>query len=346
MKRIGKHNEIVVLHIFVVFFSLLVLFAAVYENMSLPKIRRGFYTRNQISAYAPFEYERSNLLALCDEYSDLDFLISRTSLSLSMDLRGVYFSQSMETPPLVSGRFLTQEEMLSNEKLAVIGTDFLEEVYVEDGVQYIDISREAYEVVGVLGIGQASRLDSIVYIPLGELIEGATAMGLYELDSDTIATLEILSPLFNEALELPITGSLFTTTYLSYGSETSAAFALALSEIDNTTRICLALFFCIVLASLFFNAKWVRRAYALMRAERILGFHPLQIFCTVWSPYFLRACIGIALASAVYRYLSAVEVLLGVPLSWTLAAIAALCVCITIHIFVLVNIVLHQLEKG
>lgn len=68
--------------------------------------------------------------------------------------------------PLVSGRYYTAKEIKEGEKVALIGTDLEECVRKDNKKQYIDISGEAYEVLGIVGIeNEVSQWDSMVFMP-------------------------------------------------------------------------------------------------------------------------------------------------------------------------------------
>ncbi len=336
----------IILQIFVAFFALLVTLAAARDGSTMPKIRRGFYSLNKITAYAPFEYDKSALLDFCAAQTALDpaldFSFGRTYFSGDMDVRYLYFSQGAEPPPTIAGRFFTQSEMLSAEPLAVIGADFLEDVYLgDDGLSYIDISRTAYQVVGVLGIGEPSRLDSIVYLPLGAIGEGAGQWGSYIIDSPSVETLIDLAPSFSALLMLEGTNNAFHTEYLS--SENAVVDALA--QRSNITRISLVLFASVCLSALFFTARWVGGCAALLRTGRTLGFHVAQIFWLVWAPYAARAVCGIALAGALYAMLDAADILLRLPTLWIGCAFGAMLAVLTLQIALLVAAALRRLER-
>ncbi len=336
----------VTLQIFVAFFALLLTLAAARDGSTMPKIRRGFYSLNKITAYAPFEYDKAALLDFCATQSaqdlNLDFTFGRTYFSGDMDVRYFYFSQGAETPPTISGRFFTQSEMLSAENLAVIGTDYLADVYIgDDGLSYLDISRTAYQVVGVLGIGEASRLDSIVYLPLGAIGEGAGQWGSYVLDSASVDTIIALAPSFSALLMLEGTNNAFRTLT----STASDPIETALAQMSNITRISLVLLGSVCLSALFFTARWVGGCAALLRTGRTLGFHGVQIFWLVWAPFAARAACGIALAGALYAALDAADILLRLPTQWICIALGAVLLALTLQIALLVAAALRRLER-
>lgn len=68
--------------------------------------------------------------------------------------------------PLSEGRYYTAKEIEEGKKVVLIGKNYKENVYNEDGKDYIDIEKEKYEVIGIVGIkGELSLWDSRIFMP-------------------------------------------------------------------------------------------------------------------------------------------------------------------------------------
>ena len=59
----------------------------------------------------------------------------------------------------------------------MVGQRYEKDIYQAEGKKYIDILGEKFEVVGILGSAQATRLDSMKWIPLSAAAELAGAEG-------------------------------------------------------------------------------------------------------------------------------------------------------------------------
>lgn len=98
-------------------------------------------------------------------------------------MRGVYYRGDIITPPVIEGRFLSEEECLSDKPLAVIGRDLDDQVYKENGVDLIDYLGKKYEVIGRVGLSGRSAVDSIIFVNLGSLTPEEQLDGIYYIDS-------------------------------------------------------------------------------------------------------------------------------------------------------------------
>ena len=98
-------------------------------------------------------------------------------------LRAVYCTGDIYTPPVVEGRFFTEDECLSDRPLAVIGNDYIEQIYEENGIKYFDYLDIKYEVIGIAGLTGKSALDSLVFVNLGSLPPEEQLNGIYYFDS-------------------------------------------------------------------------------------------------------------------------------------------------------------------
>ena len=82
------------------------------------------------------------------------------------EARYVYINGDPSLPPVVSGRFFEPSECLSSEKLAVIGSDYLEETYEVGDDLFIRYNEEEFRVIGVAGLSYPTTLDSILFFNL------------------------------------------------------------------------------------------------------------------------------------------------------------------------------------
>lgn len=98
-------------------------------------------------------------------------------------MRGVYHRGDVLTPPVIEGRFFTEAECLSDKPLAVIGREYEDQVYKENGTELIDYLGKKYEVAGKAGLSGSSALDSIIFVNLGSLTPEEQLDGIYYFDS-------------------------------------------------------------------------------------------------------------------------------------------------------------------
>ncbi len=74
--------------------------------------------------------------------------------------------------PLAEGRYYTVEEIERGEKVVLIGRNYEKHIYIENGIEYIDIENERYEVLGIVGTrGHTSLWDARLFMPCTALPE-------------------------------------------------------------------------------------------------------------------------------------------------------------------------------
>lgn len=97
-------------------------------------------------------------------------------------IRGVIYKGDVVLPPMISGRFFTEEECISDEPLAVIGNSYINQVYTRDDREYIQFKNREYEVIGKVGLVAESALDDIVFLNLGSLPSDEQLEGMFYID--------------------------------------------------------------------------------------------------------------------------------------------------------------------
>ena len=85
------------------------------------------------------------------------------------ELRGVLFRGDVTCPPVIEGRFFEEYECLSRDNLAVVGSDFLDDVYFKNNERFIQYNDKEYKVIGIVGIATSSTLDSMIFVNIGSL---------------------------------------------------------------------------------------------------------------------------------------------------------------------------------
>lgn len=97
-------------------------------------------------------------------------------------MRGMLYKGKITLPPLLSGRFFSEDECLNDSPLAVIGRAYKEAVYSRDGKQFLKYMNKEYMVVGVVGFSGDSPIDDIIFVNLGSLTPEEQLAGTYYID--------------------------------------------------------------------------------------------------------------------------------------------------------------------
>lgn len=97
-------------------------------------------------------------------------------------LRGITYKGKIMPPPLVSGRFFTEEECLSDYPFAVIGRKYRDSLFFRNGKQYYEYMNREYEVIGIAGLSGDSPIDEVIFVNLGSLTPEEQLKGMYYID--------------------------------------------------------------------------------------------------------------------------------------------------------------------
>ena len=97
-------------------------------------------------------------------------------------MRGVVYKGDITLPPLISGRFFSEDECLSDVPRAVIGRKMEGSTTIHEGKKYLDYLNKEYEVIGIAGLSGESPMDDMVFVNLGSLTSEEQLIGTYYID--------------------------------------------------------------------------------------------------------------------------------------------------------------------
>ena len=199
-RRISRSAVLLFFNMVLVLVSALLVLVNMQARTELDESKRGFYSdraSHMINEESGWEEIRDILLE--DQWNN--GILFKNNLELESDTRGVFYKGNFKKLPLISGRYFTEDEVASDQKKAMIGQRFVKDTYDEGGAQYIDILGEKFEVVGVLGSAQATRMDSMKWIPMAAAAELAGTEGGYIVDGKTEAAVDNNADLLRQVME-------------------------------------------------------------------------------------------------------------------------------------------------
>lgn len=182
------------------------------------QIDRGFISRNAV--FFSFKSTNSNQLPISGNNPETDSgnkdqtgtILDVLQLeknetyfiaSQQLTTRAVYYQGNPELPPLVSGRFFTIEECLSDQKLAVIGQNQIEKTWMDtkSNKTFITLLDEPYEVIGIAGLNVTSTIDDLAFVNFGS-VAIHQGEGRFYLDGTSNVTSEYYKQIVTKAQEL------------------------------------------------------------------------------------------------------------------------------------------------
>lgn len=203
--------------------------------------------------------------------------------------RYVYYKGDSILPPLRSGRFFTEEECLTRDKLAVIGADWSDSTYTSEGNTYIDLLDQTYLVIGVTGLSTPSTLDRLFFINLGSVPLVAQMDGRFYIDAnhDLSSTYDAIQDKSLELFAQPLHKLIVPTTLTEIVS--GGIFLKGYLKI-----ILLTLLLFLYLSILFHTLGSEKRRVSIMK---VVGISLPRVFAISYRSLLLSAFAGILCAT-------------------------------------------------
>lgn len=324
--------------LFLLSFSCILITANIYEKEQNEKISRGFYTENA-QAIMVSEVEDKEFFTECfmtENYKKC--YIYKTDFISDMDCRGIVFSERINVFPMQSGRCFTVAESRSKEKLAVVGGSILEQAKKKDGEQYITVGNQAFRIIGVVGKRTTSRLDSMIFIPMGAAIELGGLEGNYVIDGEEVEN--VSNSLFEEwakSAKLSFNGTAFRQSE-SIGDVVDGG--------TNQTQfaIYLAVVFSFLLTVASCTIYWLRYRRQHIEAMGILGCSKRTVLWTMTLQY-LKVAVPAVIISVCISVILWVQRII-IELRFVDCVFAAMITLFVGYFFVFENICFYKSEKA
>lgn len=95
---------------------------------------------------------------------DISYAVFQNDTIEDFDIRYLYFNNKYVSFPMLEGRFFQCHDFVLHNNSAVIGKNYLSNVYLREGKKYIRINDVEFSILGVLGYEKDSVLDNWIYI--------------------------------------------------------------------------------------------------------------------------------------------------------------------------------------
>lgn len=301
--RISKSTWLFLLNMILVIVAAVLVLVNIRSRDELEESKRGFYSED--ASYLVNEEKDWDVIEDILQKDEWDNgILYKKDLQMSEDIRGVFYKGDIKKLPLISGRYFSEEEACSDDHKAMIGHRFEKDVYKEGGRQYIDIMGEKFEVIGVLGSAQLTRLDSMKWIPLKAAAELTGAEGKYVVDGISKDAIYNNAKLLWDVMEED--GTMAESTF---GDQFLPDKSLTLME-----QVYLAIIASFVLDMFFSGCYWIRHKKQKIQVEKLLGFSAKAVLASVFTDY-----IKIAVTAMIFSGILIGGLILGhavVAISW------------------------------
>lgn len=295
-KRIYKGTGMVFANFMLLTVCCILITTNLYTKAQTEKISRGFYSENVLNVNVSSSRDEEQVLAFARNMSG--GVLFKTGLSREYDIRGVFCAEKIDLPPLLTGRFLSREESESDLKIAVVGNKCMSDTYKSGGKTWIDILKEPFEVIGVMGTEKKNRFQTMIWIPLQSAIDVSGADGQYKIDGRSAKEIKDNAMDFRRIMEK----SADVTVEVAVGMEISGVGErLELGTNRLIRAVYLAILIAFILAGALCISYWIAFQKGKMEVRRLLGETSLGVGIHL---------IGYLLKSAVVALLSGISICL------------------------------------
>lgn len=279
--KISKSTLLLGFNIFLVITAAFLLLINIQSRRELEESKRGFYS--EWASYLINEdsgWDAIQDILRGDSWND--GIVYKKDLEMNADTRGVFYKGDFRKLPLIEGRYFTEEEVSSGSRKVMLGQRFEEEIYEEEGIRYIDILGERFEVIGIFGSAQPTRMDSMKWIPLEAAAKLAGPEGTYIVDGKSEAQAEYNSGLLEMVMEPD------RTTEIKVMNDEGEAVESSFPERNNNVieKIYLAIVFSFILNMILAGTYWGRHTVQRIQVEKMFGFSGGQVILSVLAEYF------------------------------------------------------------
>lgn len=253
----------------IVFF--LVAYNTVQQN-EINKISNDFYSENSIHFLVKSEDKSNPFPSLVNSENDLILY-----KDIDKDFKGVFLTGYTVNPPILQGRYFEKKDFNSNKKVAVVGKSVMTEE--KDGKTCVMYMESCFEIIGVMGSNQVTRLDSKIFLNLDGLntVSSTTTDGLYVLDGysgirDSFS--EWISKIEKDVVikELNI-----ETRGLDrfFGNQANQTFTQILYGLT------------IIITGIIVTNFWMSKRRKLISVQYLIGHQTVFIYSSIYKKYFL-----------------------------------------------------------
>lgn len=297
--KVSRSTRLFTFNMVLVFTAAFLVLINLQAREEMEESKRGFYSTEADYLFCE-EADWGNLEDILNGDQWMDGILFKKDLETGLDTRGVYYQGKIRKYPLRSGRIFTEKESAGNERKAVIGSLFQKEVYEQNGKEYIDILGEPFEVIGILGSVQTTRLDRMKWIPLQTAAELTGTAGNYVVDGEAGA-IQHNSDLLVHVMEKDETMINLQTVA---SEKIDWKDWIRSVSVDTVEKIYIAIILAFILNMLLSGGYWARSRIQKIQVEKMLGFSGSRILLLVLTEYFIIAAASLAVSGGILSILA------------------------------------------
>lgn len=184
-KKIPKGNLLLFFSFTVVSLCILLIVSATRAEHAAALLKNSLYSGHPKN-FSIIESEEEDqwedvLPGIEAEYKDFAIYVPVRGSDIA--IRGIYVNGNMEQPPMISGEYFDRSTSWTGQETAVLGKNYEKDVSVRDGKKYYRYNDVDYEVIGIMGTEEESRINQMVLVDFKSAVRIAGINTQYVLDT-------------------------------------------------------------------------------------------------------------------------------------------------------------------
>lgn len=275
--KIRNDEKILILIFTVISIFLIIISAYLSESYIIEYLSQGYYSSNVIF----FKHNDNEVFDIDNIYKNEKDILLFKELSINSDIRGVYYKGEIEKPQMKEGRFFSEDDFCDEKHYAVIGASFTDNIYEENNIKYFKYNDISYEVIGIMGYKQESKIDRACFINLNNSL--CEQEGIYAIDGKNSNNINsLLEKIQNQ----------YNITLIK--RERTGIDRFFKTESFNILLI--ALLLCsLILTTISVSLYWIEKRKKEISILRLVGYSDLRISKVILFRYLLLEHISILL---------------------------------------------------
>lgn len=310
-KRIPRGTVLLTMSFMAISLCLLLIVSAVRSERVNRLGRSGMYSGNQRNfslLCAEDENQWEEVMGPLASAQD-DFAVYLSVQDPQMVVKGICVDGEVETPPMVWGEYFGFDTSWTDTPTAVLGRQYLEKTVMRDGKTYYSHGGTEFEVIGVMGTKEESRLNHMMIIDFKSAVRLCGINSVYVLDakdeSGVLETGKELETLFHSPASLVI-----NLEKKKWGSFTAQFFSSG--AIMDTMYVMILISF--LLSTVLVTMIWLRFRNQLFFACSLCGYGRRATGLEIAKRFYASAGVGFV-AGLLCMFLAA-SAIAGIHILW------------------------------
>ena len=283
-KKIPKGTLMLLVSFAAITFCSVIMIGALRTNEENDYLSKRLYSDNTRRFQIIDSEDNTFWQAFLAQNTETNFILYCLIRDGETDTRSVYYKGNVDLPPILDGRFFSEEDCLSERRTVVIGKDHEDKAELVNGVLYYSYNGQDHEVIGIMGTERPSRINNIVLLNFSSGIEIETTSARYAVDGSDSNALERFVGKIESSFKYP--------AYVSVsGIYQPTGMGLFMGKQMSTT------FYVLILASFLLSTiivafLWIGYKRRTVFIKRMLGYTNAQIAKDTVTSYAKTALFG------------------------------------------------------